>query len=169
MSGDAKPGVPLVGAALVVFGSILPWATLGPFSVDGTAGDGKITLVVGGLGLILAIVGASKRGAMGIAAACGVACVFVSGYDLINISNKFGSSNAFSASVGIGLYMCVGGSIALTVGAAIAVKHPHAAATPMLPLPSWHPDPFGRHQLRYWDGSVWTSHVVDNGVQSSEA
>jgi len=39
----------------------------------------------------------------------------------------------------------------------------------MLPLPSWHPDPFGRHQLRYWDGSVWTPHVVDNGVQSSEA
>jgi uncharacterized protein YxjI len=29
---------------------------------------------------------------------------------------------------------------------------------------NWHPDPTGRHQLRYWDGSVWTDHVSDNGV-----
>ena len=105
---------------------------------------------------------------MGIAVACGVVCVLVSGYDLITISNEFGGSNAFSASVGIGLYMTVGGSIALTVGAAIAAKQPHAARTPVLPLPGWHPDPMSRHQLRYWDGSVRTPHVVDNGVQSSE-
>src|SRR5438094_9505988 len=25
----------------------------------------------------------------------------------------------------------------------------------------WHPDPFGRHQLRYFDGEQWTPHVVD--------
>ncbi|WP_134764825.1 AIM24 family protein [Nocardioides sp. 1609] len=31
----------------------------------------------------------------------------------------------------------------------------------------WHPDPTGRHELRYWDGSQWTEHVVDNGVQST--
>jgi uncharacterized protein YxjI len=30
----------------------------------------------------------------------------------------------------------------------------------------WHPDPLARHQLRYWDGSIWTEHVSDNGVQS---
>jgi Protein of unknown function (DUF2510) len=28
----------------------------------------------------------------------------------------------------------------------------------------WHPDPSGRHQLRYWDGSDWTAHVSDDGV-----
>lgn len=32
----------------------------------------------------------------------------------------------------------------------------------------WHPDPTGRHELRYWDGSQWTEHVVDQGVQSTE-
>lgn len=32
----------------------------------------------------------------------------------------------------------------------------------------WHPDPSGRHQLRYWDGAAWTDSVSDNGVQSSE-
>jgi uncharacterized protein DUF2510 len=25
----------------------------------------------------------------------------------------------------------------------------------------WHPDPLGRHQLRYFDGDAWTPHVVD--------
>lgn len=28
----------------------------------------------------------------------------------------------------------------------------------------WAPDPSGRHQLRYWDGSRWTSHVSTDGV-----
>lgn len=31
---------------------------------------------------------------------------------------------------------------------------------------AWHPDPGGRHELRYWDGSSWTDHVSDNGVTS---
>ncbi len=33
---------------------------------------------------------------------------------------------------------------------------------------AWHPDPMGRHQLRYWDGAAWTSHVSDNGVQGTD-
>ncbi len=31
---------------------------------------------------------------------------------------------------------------------------------------NWHPDPFGRHELRYWTGSQWTEHVWSNGRQS---
>ena len=31
--------------------------------------------------------------------------------------------------------------------------------------PGWHPDPMGRHSMRYWDGSAWTDHVSTNGVQ----
>src|ERR1043165_4113627 len=37
------------------------------------------------------------------------------------------------------------------------------------PPPGWHPDPFGRHQVRYWDGSNWSEHVADNGVQATDA
>ena len=37
-----------------------------------------------------------------------------------------------------------------------------------LPPPSapagWIPDPRGRHELRYWDGSRWTEHVSDASV-----
>jgi hypothetical protein len=32
--------------------------------------------------------------------------------------------------------------------------------------PGWHPDPFNRHQTRYWDGAGWSEHVANNGVQS---
>ncbi|GAA1503250.1 AIM24 family protein [Nocardioides humi] len=32
---------------------------------------------------------------------------------------------------------------------------------------AWHPDPTGRHELRYWDGAQWTDHVSDQGVQST--
>lgn len=35
------------------------------------------------------------------------------------------------------------------------------------PTPAnWYFDPTGRHQLRYWDGSEWTEHVSDSGMQS---
>jgi hypothetical protein len=28
----------------------------------------------------------------------------------------------------------------------------------------WYPDPYGRHDSRYWDGSAWTEHVQSNGA-----
>lgn len=33
---------------------------------------------------------------------------------------------------------------------------------------AWQPDPFGRHELRYWDGAAWTAHVSDGGVTGSD-
>ncbi len=29
----------------------------------------------------------------------------------------------------------------------------------------WYPDPSGRFELRYWNGSMWTEHVLNNGQQ----
>jgi hypothetical protein len=29
--------------------------------------------------------------------------------------------------------------------------------------PGWHPDPYRRHELRWWDGAVWSEHVSDQG------
>lgn len=31
---------------------------------------------------------------------------------------------------------------------------------------AWHPDPLGRHELRYWDGAKWTEHVSNAGATS---
>ena len=35
-------------------------------------------------------------------------------------------------------------------------------------LAGWLPDPTGRHQHRYWDGSTWTEHVADGGFPSTD-
>jgi uncharacterized protein YxjI len=32
--------------------------------------------------------------------------------------------------------------------------------------PAWLPDPFGRHESRWWDGARWTEHVASHGRQS---
>lgn len=32
---------------------------------------------------------------------------------------------------------------------------------------SWQPDPYGQHEYRYWDGTAWTEHVSNGGVQST--
>ncbi|MCL4435031.1 MAG: DUF5684 domain-containing protein [Actinobacteria bacterium] len=42
------------------------------------------------------------------------------------------------------------------------------APFPTTQKPDWYPDPSGRHQQRYWNGSVWTEHVVDNGIQATD-
>lgn len=36
------------------------------------------------------------------------------------------------------------------------------------PAAGWHPDPTGRHELRYWDGRQWTADVSDQGVTSTD-
>lgn len=40
---------------------------------------------------------------------------------------------------------------------------PSAAASP-----AWYPDPTRRHQVRYWDGRIWTAYVADQGAQSTD-
>jgi hypothetical protein len=44
---------------------------------------------------------------------------------------------------------------------------PSPAAVPASP-PHWASDPTGRHELRYFDGTSWTSHVSDAGVQATD-
>lgn len=35
-------------------------------------------------------------------------------------------------------------------------------------IPGWQPDPTGRHEHRYWDGSKWTDDVSDGGQASTD-
>jgi hypothetical protein len=37
-----------------------------------------------------------------------------------------------------------------------------------VPPPGWYPDPAGRFQVRWWDGSTWTSGVASAGVQITD-
>ena len=38
--------------------------------------------------------------------------------------------------------------------------------TPTAAPANWYPDPAGRHQWRFWDGSTWTERVADQGVEA---
>ncbi len=58
----------------------------------------------------------------------------------------------------------------------LVIPQPPLALQPPLVIPqpplalqrndAWWPDPFGRHEHRYHDGSQWTDHVSDQGVTS---
>jgi hypothetical protein len=44
-----------------------------------------------------------------------------------------------------------------------------ATATPRPTMAArWLPDPTGRHQYRYWDGTSWTENIYDAGVESRD-
>jgi hypothetical protein len=45
---------------------------------------------------------------------------------------------------------------------------PASPAPPPTVPPTWAPDPHGRHELRYWDGTAWTEHVSTGGLQSTD-
>ena len=45
-----------------------------------------------------------------------------------------------------------------------ATGQPSAAAYPA----GWYPDTLRRHELRYWDGQIWTEHVADQGQASTD-
>ncbi|GJM37971.1 MAG: hypothetical protein DHS20C19_13380 [Acidimicrobiales bacterium] len=45
---------------------------------------------------------------------------------------------------------------------------PAAAPAAAPATEGWHPDPSGRHELRYHDGSAWTAHVSDAGATSTD-
>ncbi|HXR55044.1 MAG TPA: DUF2510 domain-containing protein [Acidimicrobiales bacterium] len=46
---------------------------------------------------------------------------------------------------------------------------PTARTLPAQPPPGWYPDPTSLHELRFWDGSQWTSRVEDGGVEQVAA
>jgi uncharacterized protein YxjI len=40
--------------------------------------------------------------------------------------------------------------------------------TESAPPADWYPDPFGRFEMRYWDGAAWTAHVSTGGATSTD-
>lgn len=126
-STDAQPrasrasriaGWLMVGfGALVVLAALLPWATLGPFSVAGTEGDGAITLTLGllvaGLGIARGVGAKAKFWQVGVPVAClvcGLLVTLVGFYDTVNVSE--------TASAGSGLILTILGGLGL-LGAAL--------------------------------------------------
>jgi len=62
-----------------------------------------------------------------------------------------------------------GGGINLTGSGPAAGTTPSSTApAAAAPAGGWHPDPTGRHQQRWWDGSTWTDQVADDGAVSTD-
>jgi hypothetical protein len=57
---------------------------------------------------------------------------------------------------------------AMAATASPALTAPSAAPASTSPAAGWHPDPSGRHELRWWDGARWTTTVHDQGVTTNE-
>lgn len=96
--------------------------------------------------------------------------------DFVDVSMGLGlvvsGAGVLLAMIGMGQCVAKRGELA---GAAPAWTPPQAPVAPVpQPVagapqpPNWYPDPAGRHQMRFWDGATWSSHVSDNGVQSED-
>jgi len=145
MTGNRKVlGGVLIGAgALLALGSLLPWATVSlgflNASVNGTAGDGKLTLILAlpviALGIVL--VRQEVARAWSIVGGVVLAAAFaICAYDMSNLPTppRVGSG-AFQISIdiqiGIGLWLCLIGSISgcVAIGLLLFAKAPASGPT----------------------------------------
>lgn len=113
----------MIGGTGITLGAVLPWATVGPFSIDGTAGDGKLTLV-GGLAIILlgfVLRSNDDSASYGlIALVLGLGVLAAGVYDTVSVDSH--SNSLFNASVGIGLWLTDVAALVAVVGALLASR-----------------------------------------------
>lgn len=104
-----SPGARAAGWTMTAFGvltvlaALMPWASVGPFTVSGTSGDGTITLVLGLIGGALGLVRAlatTARGRTAVPVTCLVLGSLITLVGLIDIVDV-----ASEASVGAGLVL----------------------------------------------------------------
>jgi hypothetical protein len=142
------PAIGFIGAAVVLAGSFMAWATAsGPgfdLSVSGTS-DGRdgIYTAIGALILIALFAVCMMKGSRGLRIAALIVSLLIitlSAYDIADISNvgaDGGLAGLITFQVGIGLKMVLAGAIAATVGAVISLitaAAARAAAAPSGPL-----------------------------------
>jgi hypothetical protein len=102
---------------------------------------------------------------------------------ILGAESDYSAASGAAAVVNLIMFLALPGSVALLLVIAVRASNrrsavQHASAVPAAArdegsavrgiAPQWAADPFGRHQLRYFDGKVWTSHVSDNSVVSHD-
>lgn len=180
-----------IAALLVAIGSVLPWVTVStPFGSVGLSGT--ILGVAGGVAkgtvtFLLALVAGACFGislvredrlfaGFGVLLALVTAAIAL--YDLAYVGAHYSG-----LSIGYGLWLTVLAAIAMFVGSLKTfAATPYGrmsdrpAGVPRSGQPAvqpdaqeyWVEDPFGRHQLRWWDGNRYTDKVMDDDVTSSD-
>lgn len=134
--------VVVVGAALTILGSVLPWAKqeihfLGQSAsetTNGLDGDGKITIVLAVVALLVFFLVPRAKVAGGLVLAAGILVGLTAIADIVDVGNnaddlKKISSNA-DATVGIGLWLVAIAAIVLIVGGAFCLTQKDSATPP---------------------------------------
>jgi hypothetical protein len=126
----------LVGGGMAMLGSILPWsvATTGALvaSENGMHRDGRVTILLGLVVVVVGVVGIWYRIGRGVAVGALVAAVTITvltGYDAFDLS-AFGDAGDQLASleIGHGLVITVIGGVVAMIGAARVVAHSRPGA-----------------------------------------
>lgn len=121
----------LVGGAIVMVGSILPWASVasgfGQVDFVGTSGDGVITLGIGVLIMLVgfAILGGGFRDAPFAALVLiilGVGVLGIAGQVLQGLIGKLTNEDAVRSSIGAGLYLVLVGGVVTILGGVVALR-----------------------------------------------
>lgn len=137
--------IALAGGIAMIIGSVLPWATvntfLGSLSINGTDGDGILSLACGIAVVLAALVAKERAGANGsiLAALFGIGGGFFAVNAMINVGGAIRGEDfggLASASIGIGVYVVIVGVILAIVGG--LMRNP-ATATLMTPPTSPQP------------------------------
>jgi hypothetical protein len=141
----------VAGGGMAFASAFLPWATVGPFTINGTDGDGQITLV---LGVILAVLGAIRLIGKGGKAISWVAAGVAGAIGLIG-AYHFNNLDSEVSSVGIGVYGTIAAGVVGFIGGMTGRQYkPATQAASTAPPPvvhppaGWHTDPLGEGQLR---------------------
>jgi hypothetical protein len=125
--------VVLAGAAVVVLGSFLPWASVTVFgaelTVDGMDGDGPLTLIGGALVGALTLAAHLQRPArwkVVTALVLAALVTLIAVIDVVDVSSRVADVEGelavdLEASVGIGLWLVLAGSVVATVGTALTL------------------------------------------------
>ena len=123
--------VVLSGAGGLLLGSFLPWASVttafGRIDVEGTRGDGVITLVlaiaIGVMGVFL-VRGSTHRALLIVSLVAASLALLVCLIDIGNVSSVASeqTSDEVDASVGYGLYLAAAGAAAAVIGSIIALR-----------------------------------------------
>jgi hypothetical protein len=143
----------LVAVGAVGLGSLLPWASVitpfGTIHVNGTSGDGAITLVLAGLALVGVLMG--KRWLFGVPMIIAAA---VCAYDAANLARAIDDEEYVTPDIGTGLLLALVGAIG---GLVLALAwRTNTAGVGRWPA-GWYVD---GPEYRYWDGHAWTGHTA---------
>jgi hypothetical protein len=133
------------GGLAAVVGAFLPWARVLVFTVNGTDGDGQLTLAAGVVAAAVAApvaLGHANKLAHIATVLCGVGVLFVGIYDLTNLRDfdDEAADDLFSVEVtpGAGLYLTVAAGATMTIaGLAAAVAREDRTASAWAPSPPY--------------------------------